>query len=478
VVEAADGGLYRLVAGNTQRLKVGDRVRVGQTIRSEGAASATLALTDGARFEMRSMSEVALEDAREGFGIRLNRGSVIANATRQTTGRNLYVATRDVTVPVVGGILLIKADDKGSRVGVIKGEASVQPNAKLEDLALQAEIGWSREAAAYLRMLHESLAQNLAARQVSPQAASVSEKQQFEEASVRPCPQDFPTPQGMRGGGSNSLRFSPGRLDALCMTPATLIRSAFRQLNNNRAPGEDLVFDMTYGLGMENGTRVRGGPDWVRSEKYTISAVTPRPMEAATIRGPMLMSLLETRFRLKVHVDAEEIPVWALKIAKGGLKMKPEEPGSCFQIPPRQRPPDEAELRRLDVARGEKPFCRFVIEAHFPNRKMTFVGASMSRLANMISSSQDGPVPPATPDGLLVLNQTGIPDSEIFDFVLEYGADPDALAERQRIAPQELIEPLGPTIFDALSKLGLTLERAKGSREFIVIDQIERPSPN
>jgi uncharacterized protein (TIGR03435 family) len=39
--------------------------------------------------------------------------------------------------------------------------------------------------------------------------------------------------------------------------------------------------------------------------------------------------------------------------------------------------------------------------------------------------------------------------------------------------------PRGPSIFDALEQqLGLKLERAKGSREFVVIDHIERPSPN
>src|SRR5262249_35132439 len=114
----------------------------------------------------------------------------------------------------------------------------------------------------------------------------------------------------------------------------------------------------------------------------------------------------------------------------------------------------------------------------FPNTRLTFVGGTMSRLASMISLSQDGPGPSATPDGLLVINQTGIPDTETFDFVMEYGADPDSLAQRQRNAPAQSTDPLGPTIFEALGKLGLTLERGKGPREFIVIDQIERPSSN
>src|SRR6185503_13539796 len=117
VVVAADSGLYRLGNGKPQTLKVGEGVRIGQTIRSEGMASATLAFTDGARVEMSAMSEIALEDASEGFRIELHNGSVIANAEKQEAGRQIFIATRDFTVPVVGGVLLVKADDKGSIVG-------------------------------------------------------------------------------------------------------------------------------------------------------------------------------------------------------------------------------------------------------------------------------------------------------------------------------------------------------------------------
>ena len=34
------------------------------------------------------------------------------------------------------------------------------------------------------------------------------------------------------------------------MTPATLIRTAYRNLDNNPKLGERFYFDMTYGLGM------------------------------------------------------------------------------------------------------------------------------------------------------------------------------------------------------------------------------------
>jgi uncharacterized protein (TIGR03435 family) len=42
----------------------------------------------------------------------------------------------------------------------------------------------------------------------------------------------------------------------------------------------------------------------------------------------------------------------------------------------------------------------------------------------------------------------------------------------------DLSLPEAPNIFDAVEKLGLHLEKGKASREFIVIEHIERPSPN
>src|SRR5262249_32027438 len=150
-------------------------------------------------------------------------GSIIVNAAKQAAGRHLYVQTRDVTVSVVGTVFLVKADDNGSRVAVIQGEVRVQQgavekrlqpgeqassNPKLQELEFFEEIGWSREAAAHLSMLHESVAQSLAARQNSRGGASGGP--QFEEASVRPCLEDYRAPQGARGGGSNSIRVSPG----------------------------------------------------------------------------------------------------------------------------------------------------------------------------------------------------------------------------------------------------------------------------
>jgi uncharacterized protein (TIGR03435 family) len=79
-------------------------------------------------------------------------------------------------------------------------------------------------------------------------------------------------------------------------------------------------------------------------------------------------------------------------------------------------------------------------------------------------------------DDRLVLDRTGIPDSERFTLVLEYAAVRTEHSEPMR--PGEENIPKGPSIFTALERLGLRLEQVRDSREFVVIDHIERPSDN
>ena len=58
-----------------------------------------------------------------------------------------------------------------------------------------------------------------------------------------------------------------------------------------------MSFGAAYFLGVEDGARVRGGPDWVRSTLYTIEAVAAGAADAQTMRGPMLRALLEREAR-------------------------------------------------------------------------------------------------------------------------------------------------------------------------------------
>jgi uncharacterized protein (TIGR03435 family) len=510
---------------------------------SSTTTSTIRTLADGSRIEMRAGAEAVVENAPDGLMIRLNSGSLMVFAAKQAAGRYLYVQTRDLKVSVVGTVFLVKADDKGSRVAVIEGEVRVQQgtvekslrpgeqlasNPKSEDLKFFRETGWSREAFAYLSKLHESMAQSLAARQSPGRTPTVSDKAKFEEASIRLCEQDIQAPAGARGGGSGSIRVSPGRVDVLCMTVPTLITLAHRFLHNTPMR-EDLMMNSTYGFVPEDGTRVRGGPDWVRSEKYTIVAVGDST-DVLTLQRPMLLDLLERRFKLKLRVETEETPVYALTIAKGGLKIKPldvkyEEVqkilASISPVSPRGMDPkdlnamftvigllgcsqepeaarsDPAELNRYReaVRRGAQP-PRCGPSAYYPglNTVATFGAAPISDLVEYLSRFANLS---DTLNGLLVVDKTGLPATNcigwrvlgpaaiqpagtvcapVFNFVVEYVND-ESFFTRTGI-PVDMSLPKAPNIFDAVEKLGLHLEKSTAPREFIVIDNIERPSPN
>jgi hypothetical protein len=96
---------------------------------------------------------------------------------------------------------------------------------------------------------------------------------QFEEATIRSCPKDPATPEGARGGGGNSLVMTPGRFYVQCMTVATLVRTALGYAPGNftASGAPPMRISPTYRLGVENGLRVRGGPDWAREDKYSIA---------------------------------------------------------------------------------------------------------------------------------------------------------------------------------------------------------------
>jgi uncharacterized protein (TIGR03435 family) len=234
--------------------------------------------------------------------------------------------------------------------------------------------------------------------------------------------------------------------------------------------------DVVYGLGVENGVRVRGGPEWVRTQPYTIEAVAGGPADAETMRGPMLRALLERRFGLKVHVETEQIPAVALTIAPGGLKMKegtctPPDPSA--PQPPPGTPQSTVDMVRknLDAARRGAPTvspCGYYGAANGPN--MIFVGAGAGLPAI------------GGPTGPPVINRTGIPATTRFNYVLEYLPDDTSgiqVRPGMQISGDSSSVPPAPPLEIALEQqLGLRLEPAQAPREYIVIDAIRRLEPN
>jgi uncharacterized protein (TIGR03435 family) len=121
--------------------------------------------------------------------------------------------------------------------------------------------------------------------------------------------------------------------------------------------------------------------------------------------------------------------------------------------------------------------CGGLVAMNGPNQVMVMNGFRAPEINVILSRLLDAPI----------VNRTGIPDTASFSFVLEF--DPDDSQSREylkqvasgdrQIADDPSTVPRAPGIVTALKEqLGLRLERVRMPREFIVIDAVERPTPN
>ena len=168
--------------------------------------------------------------------------------------------------------------------------------------------------------------------------------------------------------------------------------------------------------------QILGGPKWLGSDRYHIDAKAAGPAKDTEVMT-MLRALLAERFKLTLHREAKVFPVYALVVAKPGLKIKPVEAGSSS---------------KLNGRRGH----------------LLAEGVSFAKLAQMLSSMVGDPV----------TDETGIP--AVFNFTLDW-------------VPDSAADIPGATIFTALQdQLGLRLDPRKTLSEVLVIDSAEKAEEN
>lgn len=167
IVEAADGDVYKVTSDKTERVKTGDKVRMGERLRTSKNSGAVLKMPDGTKIEMRERAEVRMSDTSSGLKINLDRGNLIIEAAKQKD-RKLFVATDDTLVSVTGTIFSVNSGTKGSRVSVIEGTVGVDANGKnsvlnagkqitthpsIDPMPIKNEISWSRNYQEYVKLL-------------------------------------------------------------------------------------------------------------------------------------------------------------------------------------------------------------------------------------------------------------------------------------------------------------------------------------
>jgi uncharacterized protein (TIGR03435 family) len=215
--------------------------------------------------------------------------------------------------------------------------------------------------------------------------------------------------------------------------------------------------------GLQN-AQLAGGPEWIESTRFDVIAKAPGTARSSPA---MLRALLADRFRLRVHTEMLELPLYALVMARTDRRLGPQlrvSKADCdVFIAAREAgaPPAAPGTRQpCDEFNGVPP-------------RMEADGVTMGQLAGSLSRNIRE----------TVIDRTGL--TGVYDFELQW--TPDRLPPRPAGAdPNEpvrlnsfVVDPNGPSIFTALrEQLGLELERQKGPVEVVVIDSVSPPDPD
>ncbi len=99
-----------------------------------------------------------------------------------------------------------------------------------------------------------------------------------------------------------------------------------------------MIIQNAYGLKMPD--MISGLPGWADSAAFdieakmdaeTMAALKAMPKEQADEqRRLMMQAMLADRFKLKVHHETKELPIYSLVIAKGGFKLKDADPNNTY----------------------------------------------------------------------------------------------------------------------------------------------------
>jgi uncharacterized protein (TIGR03435 family) len=202
--------------------------------------------------------------------------------------------------------------------------------------------------------------------------------------------------------------------------------------------------------------QIVGTPAWAKSTRYDIAAKAAGSPAGEQLMGPMLQALLANRFKLALHKETRQLPVYALTVAKNGPRLTTSWDGGCSRWSPFSLTVPSSPVRGIN----EKTPCGFLgLQPAGAEWKLNMMGAGMAELASTLSITRDL--------HSSVVDKTNLTGA--YDIHLTWAMAPNATD------PTEA----EPSIFTALQEqLGLKLESANGNVEVIVIDHVEKPDGN
>ena len=214
-----------------------------------------------------------------------------------------------------------------------------------------------------------------------------------------------------------------------------------------------------YGL---KGHELIDAPDWTGTTMYDIVATYPpgtTPSEAE--RWLMLQQLLAERFQLRIRRERRDTDVYRLVLARGDGRLGPQLVRSdvdCERWIAEKRPQAGAG-GSSPVPGGRRPACMMSV-----SRQGFLTGGTRTILEISLALQ--------TLAGRPVLDATGLKGT--FDVDLVWAAASTDLARSP-----DLGSPSGGSFFTAVQEqLGLKLEAGRSRIDVVIVERVERPTPD
>ena len=263
----------------------------------------------------------------------------------------------------------------------------------------------------------------------------------FEVVSIKPMAPDAQVNfYGCRGGPGST---DPGRINCSHWVPAQALPVAYG------------VSFTLISLPKASGDR----------PEYQITAKVPAGSTKEDVRL-MWQRFLEDQFKLKVHRETREVPVYELVVAKGGSKVKEwadRKSGDPAEVPNQPGTPPKLDKDGFPMVPAGQTMGFFTGgAAHF-----VAPAGTMKQLSQMLEGRLS--IGGGTPRP--VVDATGLEGK--YDIKLAWSPAADNLQAGKDA-------PVGESMLEALeSQLGLKIRQAKANIEMVVVDHIEKvPADN
>lgn len=216
------------------------------------------------------------------------------------------------------------------------------------------------------------------------------------------------------------------------------------------------------------------GPDWTLTERFNISATLPEGGSRAQV-PEMLQALLADRFHVKLHKDKKELPIFALVIAKDGLKMK-ELPPDPDADPEKDEPTGLANVGTIAAA-GNGASITYARGASLADNRIEVRKLPLWVVCRTLERYSDRQI----------VDMTGLTGS--YNFTIDVTPeDYQAMTLRSAVVRGFTLPPDAQKFLDsttpfalsgALQQVGLKLEARKAPLDVLVIDDaLKTPTAN